>query len=309
VRYLYIGEIGYGNLGDDGCAYLVKERLGDELTLKAFSEVSPDLPLLEVVMIGGGTLLSLAGTPWMETMLMAARCAKRRVMLGTGVDPGIPWSERGIRTVKQLTDLIEIEDRGVRGPISQAALAAVGIPTTIVGDPMFLYEPPEGRKAGAVGIVPGHQGRSVGGPHFHERMCGIIRIVGNPIRYIPVWIRDVGLEQAYQRETGLGQITYPGKGFHSIAKTLGECRAVITNRMHAGIVALTMGVPAFFIAHHIKVTDLCLALSWPHYAPADDPNLATQCGEFVRDAHKHVLPWPQIEGFRRVLKEMLRRVK
>jgi len=307
VRYLYIGEIGYGNLGDDACAYLVKRILGDGLVLKSFSEFGQEM-VPDVLLIGGGTLLSMGGPSWMEILRTAAKHARRTVVLGTGIDPGIPWSEKGIRCMQELMGYVEERDRGVRGPISKAALSAIGVSSVIVGDPMFLYKPPKFRQSGRVGIVPGHQGRSVGGPHFQERMCAVINMINRPIAYIPVWIRDVGLEKAYQAETGKGAVYYPGKGLHNVAKQLAGCRAVIVNRMHAGILALVCGVPAFFVAHHVKVTDLCRALSWPHYAPASEGNLPALCAAFVEEAPQLKIPWPQIEGFRKAAGEILERV-
>lgn len=304
MRYLYVGEVGYGNLGDDACAALVRREMGNGLLIRNFSNFGQEQPP-DVLLVGGGTLLSMTDEHWMRILATGSGHAKKTAILGTGVDPGIPWNNRGVETVQHMFRHIAPEYRGVRGPISQAMLRVIGIDTKIVGDPMFLYKPPKFRRRNRVAIVPGHQGRSVGGPHFHERMCLVINAIDAPIIYVPVWIRDVGLERAYINETQRGRAYYPGASLDDTARLLGECKAVITNRMHAGLLAMICGVPAFFIAHHIKVTDLCRALNWRHYAPANEPDLPGQCAQFVRDAERLTLPWPQILGFREAIKTML----
>jgi len=309
MKWLYVGEVGYGNLGDDACAELITDLIREPIQVRALDGLTAE-DRADRLIIGGGTILSLRSTTWMKNLANVSERSGRVATVGTGVDPGIPWDMEGIALARRIFATIDPPNRGLRGPMSVAALAAVGIDETVIaGDPFCLYQPIGAIKDSIVGIIPGHQGRSVGGPHFHDRMIQAIKGIPGKVIYIPVWARDLGLERAYQTFSGRGDCRYVGPQLHLIAGLLAKCRAVIANRMHAGLLALICGTPAFFVAHHIKVTDLCLALDWPHWAPADDDDLVGKVGRFCLDWHRHTMPERQINGFASAIQGIVDRLR
>lgn len=309
MKWLYVGEVGYGNLGDDACAELISDVVREPVTVRALDGIAAE-DCADRLIIGGGTILSLRSTNWMARIADLAERCQTVATVGTGVDPGIPWDMEGIALARRIFARIAPENRGLRGPLSKAVLAAIGVEqTVIVGDPFCLYRPVSGVKDSIIGIVPGHQGRSVGGPHFHERMIETIKALPGKVVYIPVWARDLGLERAYQTFSGRGDCRYMGSDLHLIARGVASCRAVVANRMHAGLLALVCGTPAFLIAHHIKVVDLCLALGWEHWAPADDADLVGKVGRFCKEWHQHRLPEAQIAGFGREIRGIVDRMR
>ena len=151
-------------------------------------------------------------------------------------------------------------------------------------------------------LVPGYQGRTTGGPHFHERMVVLARLAakeGHRMEFHPVWLRDLDLAVAYSREVEGGVLDYAGCGVDALAGKMAGAKAVISNRMHGALLALVCGTPALFISHHSKVQDMCLALGWRWYVDAGSPRLENYALEFLE-----ALPEPpkaKLAHYRRVM--------
>lgn len=301
LKHLYIGEFGYGNLGDDVPVQLMKKVMGDTLETRSFSHLGSLGGIeLKTLIVGGGTLLDCRGSGWMRTLLELSTEFERTVLAGTGLDPGEPWTHQGIVILATLLQGIKPRDRLVRGPISKAMIkVATGLDCEIGLDPMVLYEPTMSKRGERILIVPGHQAKTVASVLYHERMINVAKqlsAVKWQVGFLPVWRRDIDLAVLYSHEVGNDSLVVNGTSFEHVVEAMTDAHVVITDRLHAGLLALILGRPALFMAHHMKAIDLCLALGWPHYlAPSGDdwPFVVSNFAE-----HAPSIPMPKLEEYR-----------
>lgn len=313
LRHLYIGEFGYGNLGDDMAVRFMTEALKDnKVVCRSFSKLG-DLSgeIFKTLIVGGGTLLDCRGSVWMRKLLELSTHAGRTALAGTGLDPGQPWTPRGRRILTGLLEGTRQGERLVRGPISVAMIKlATGIDCEVGLDPMVLFEPrlkPKGNDT--ILIVPGHQAKTVAGNLYHERM---INVTGELVRldwqvsFLPVWRRDIDLALLYSHEVGNGSLAETGTDFESIVGAMGNAHVVITDRLHAGLLALLLGRPALFMAHHVKAVDLCLALGWSHYLAPNNDEWPAAILEFVEQPSS--IPMEKLGRYRKHFQGFIRRL-
>lgn len=166
-KVLYIGWIGYKNLGDELMFDLFKEQfsaLGDTYTLDAVNIEHKYLKNVtiqeyDLIVLGGGSLLGGKGHfvhPYIINYLYDCISLNKKVMIwGSGID----WVPKSF--IEQLENDIEIplyvSDKlkqkiktvfeesvwsGIRGPLTLKILEQYGVQTShISGDPGFLLNP------------------------------------------------------------------------------------------------------------------------------------------------------------------------
>ncbi|GGP09215.1 polysaccharide pyruvyl transferase family protein [Oceanobacillus neutriphilus] len=162
---LYIGWIGYNNLGDELMFECFKEQfyqLGDDYKLdlvnneKRYLDNAP-LQSYDLIVLGGGSILSGAGYPIqpyiIEALYQALQLNKKIMIWGSGID-WVPKSylidRQGIDFIKT-NELKSIHEKlnavfnesswsGVRGPLTKQLLQQAGVKkeVAISGDPAFL---------------------------------------------------------------------------------------------------------------------------------------------------------------------------
>jgi len=288
---------------------LMGDALGDEMESRSFSALGNlDGARFESLIVGGGTLLDCRASPWMRTLFELSVMSGRTVLAGTGMDPGEPWTGKGREILTKLLEATRQGERLVRGPISAAMLkAATGIDCELGLDPMALYEPAaQPRRGEKVLIVPGYQAKTVAANLYHERMMDAarkLREVKWQVGFLPVWRRDISLALLYSHEVEGSELVSNGTGFEQIVAAMGEAHVVITDRLHAGLLALILGRPALFMAHHIKTVDLCLALAWPHYAVPRGDDWQFEVMNFAE--HPPTIPVPQLERFQKRFQKLI----
>lgn len=311
LRHLYIGEVGYGNLGDDTCAMLMQSAMGGDMEIRSFRDASVG-EQIDTLIVGGGTLLDCRGSAWMRRLAALSLEAKETVLAGTGLDPGDPWSSEGIAILGALLVGTNEGRRLVRGPLSVALIkTATGIDCQIGLDPMVLFEPRlEPRQGECILIVPGYQAKTVAGVLFHEQLIAVARqllAMNWEVQFLPVWHRDLDLALFYSHEVGNGNLATNQINLEYIAGAITDSYAVITNRLHAGLLALLLGRPALFLAHHIKAVDLCLALGWPHYVTPNGDTWGTTAVKFVE--HSEPLPMGKLAQYRKRFRAFTRSLR
>ncbi len=227
---LYLGFIGFQNLGDEVCYDAFTQRLAlmpgyqaipyDLREKPSVAEIFRRSPLRGVV-LGGGSLLQ--GTAFIEPAFEAAGMGLPMWMFGTGVDyftedyakeltSGTPQDTPQMFEDKELeTDKIKKIIRhcrfaGVRGPLTYRFLSSVagGDKVRIIGDPGLVYMP--GKDASLLGLRPGNRfvavnwGGSFGSIYGHDEVRtmagladGLRRLIDNlgyGILIYPMWEGD-----------------------------------------------------------------------------------------------------------------------
>jgi len=313
LRHLYIGEFGYGNLGDDASARLIGLAVKEEVLCRSFSALGNlSGERFKTLIVGGGTLLDCRGSSWMRQLLELSTLAGRTALAGTGLDPGQPWTPQGVKLLWGLLQATRQGERLVRGPISAAMIkVATGVNCEVGLDPMVLLEPSlELKGSDRILIVPGHQAKTVAGNLYHERMINVAKTLARvkwEVGFLPVWRRDIDLALLYAHEVGNGSLVTVGTDFESVTQAINDAHVVITDRLHAGLLALLLGRPALFMAHHIKAIDLCLALGWPHYVAPNSDTWQTNILEFVEQPP--VLPMDTLAKYRKEFQAFVRRLE
>ncbi|WP_020616167.1 polysaccharide pyruvyl transferase family protein [Paenibacillus daejeonensis] len=162
VKILYIGWVGFNNLGDELMLDVFRQRvaqMGDHYRVKAVNvepeslrRVNPQQ--VDYIVVGGGSLLSNIHTnSFLLGWLSQAQDLGAKVMIwGSGMDripatalaslreqreANLTISPQAAMTIKRVVD--RCIWTGVRGPLTQALLYQMGIPRVkISGDPAFL---------------------------------------------------------------------------------------------------------------------------------------------------------------------------
>lgn len=312
LRHLYIGEFGYGNLGDDTSVRLMESAVQEEMLCRSFSKLGDvSGERFKTLIVGGGTLLDCRGSTWMRQLLELSTLAGRTALAGTGLDPGQPWTPKGLQILTSLLEHTRQGERLVRGPISQSMISlASGIDCQVGIDPMVLFEPRLGPKeSDRILIVPGHQAKTVAGNLYYERMVSVsrnLKALNWEIGFLPVWQRDIDLALLYSHDVGNGSLVMNGTDFESVVEAIGNAHVVITDRLHAGLLALLLGRPALFMAHHVKAVDLCLALNWPHYLAPNGDTWQANIPAFVEQPS--ALPMDMLRRYRKHFQGFIRRL-
>lgn len=169
VRVLYVGWVGFGNLGDDVCRDLFVDRFrralasrGARLEVRAVTHQGISEPsLLEyrphLVVLGGGSLFTV---PYLAPLALAQKHGIPTAVWGTGIDK-LParcldellggatrltaWQDQA--TAAAFRDVVgACRWVGVRGPHTLRILRSAGCPAPplhVSGDPGLLLEPEE----------------------------------------------------------------------------------------------------------------------------------------------------------------------
>jgi hypothetical protein len=265
----YIGWLGYENLGDDVMYLAVAERLGAVplpplSSLLASHRLRPAIGRIvrqrvAVLMLGGGTQFCNRG--WRREIEGLERWTGPLPLLplGAGVDIGTHQSE----SPSAWAAIFERCDRvTVRGPRSQRHLAESGITSEIVGDTALLVEPPPRPL-----VRPGTIGINVGPvdpvPVSEARLVEIAEAVAREAStkgYEPVWIAAIPedlplLREARERAGSGGRVLESFRNPIGFAGEVAWCEAVVTAKLHVGVLAALSGVPIVSLAYEQKCAD------------------------------------------------------
>lgn len=310
-RILYIGWIGFNNLGDELLWNLFKDTCGKYFT-KDQIDITPSVPGIDLkkiesydtVILGGGSLL-LPG--YLEILQDAIRKGKSVIIWGSGLD----WIEKrnlDLLAENKLDSMeqnfkqkdIEVLDEviekalfvGVRGPLTKKAIEIMighekAKKVEIIGDPGLLLQEP------AVGIVKENLIGINWGTTFNRLYGGNEKLVekqlveaakkliqqGYKILLYTVWPTDTPYcERLYKAINDPANVVLDKKLYkeQELMKVLSKCKATINFKLHANYLSLTAKTPAIALGYRFKVFDNAALLGFQHLVISTDSTQITQ---------------------------------
>ncbi|EIT86680.1 hypothetical protein A374_03879 [Fictibacillus macauensis ZFHKF-1] len=296
-KLLYVGWIGFGNLGDE-LLYHEFKRWYRILHPEAHYEIIPSAPGIDfknllpydAVVLGGGSLV----LPGYLAILQQAYSEGKKVMIwGSGID----WLEE-----QQLAALLSEEKptsiashfsakdtqlmqeaighahyAGVRGPLTQKVLQTVGIDETlpIIGDPGLLMAAPSKvlPKEKHIGINWGTTYNRLYGGHEENvenallQVCKKLLKQGYKLTFYIVWKEDIPackrlLQKINDANATLDETLYSEE---ALMTQLSRFQMTINFKLHANLLSLTAGVPCVALGYRFKVFDLFHSLDLQNY--------------------------------------------
>ncbi len=271
----YVGWLGEGNVGDEAM-FLAHRQLFPELDFvgvpasssTALTRAAGGLPWLhcQAVCLGGGTLIGNGHFRLALENAVAGWPEAPRFTLGVGVeDPGYREGLRSgvVEELDRWRMLLErFQSVGVRGPLSQSALADLGIQSDVVGDPALALRlptrPPDDGLLGLnVGTVDDQWGLDPDA--FRRQAISLARgLLGDGWRIllVPTFSDDVAFQRALADELGQGVSVADGPlGVPEVAEQLARCQLVIAHKLHAAVLAAAVEVPAIALEYRPKCRD------------------------------------------------------
>ncbi len=298
ARVLLAGYLGSGNLGDDAIMLGLVGGLGDapvdlavlsgnpEETFRLYGmrsiprrdmkAVNAAIGECDALVFPGGSIFqdvsSVASVHYYANLVKSAKSqGKKVVLVGQGVGPLNSFlGKRMAASAFNLADAVAVRD-----PSSMAALKALGVtkPIRVTADPAFLLPPPTGHEdvqafgAGgmkSVGIAPrpfGKKGAREVVALFGE-FCRLLYGAG----VMPVLVEmdranDGPLIEAISKSQGgkipdIRKLQTPMQ----VQQRMARLDGIVAMRLHAGILAATVGVPPLMVNYDPKVTALARLL-------------------------------------------------
>lgn len=330
-RLLYIGCLGYANVGDEACWQASRRLLephlpaGWELQPRNGYDFEPTEPF-DALVLGGGTLLSHHGNLGDAALREAARRDVPFAILGTGLESldwdGPPATGAAERFLNMVSPARRI---GVRGPLSRDYLVKLGLPASrvaVVGDPGVLLEasPAPRRKAKHVAVNVGTSFGRVYGWDEQAMIESLIEFLGRVARdgwricLFPIWPRDREVQQqvADRLAEWNPRVVHEVLEAEPMIEFLGEFPRVVAMKLHVGIFATVAGTPYLPWAYRPKVEDFAASLGVQDYCVRTDAGpdrLSLAWNKLERDEQ-----WFRerqrtgVERMRRQLREFARQV-
>jgi polysaccharide pyruvyl transferase WcaK-like protein len=153
----------------------------------------------------------------------------------------------------------------VRGPLSQARLAKVGVDSIVSGDPALLaadgWVPGVEKAPGVIGINLGvhfsmteAQRRSI--VELYVSVCRELARAGHRFVLLPVWGPDVEISREVARQVGpSATVVDAHDSTPRFLATVAGCELVIAQKLHAAVLAAAVDVPTIAIEYQPKCRD------------------------------------------------------
>lgn len=328
TQILLCGYFGCGNLGDDSILVGLSESLTDldvqftmlsgapDETFRLYGMRSiPRMDLKQVqqaivesdmVVFPGGSIFqdvtSVRSAGYYNSIIQRAKKAGKRVyMLGQGVGPLRTWLGRRFATSAfNLADEIVVRDPG-----SMALLRKIGVkrPIKLGADMAFLMPPPPDQTEDTayqvggmrtVGIAPRPFGKNA--KRIRQLFADLAKMLYEA-SIIPVMVEMDHQEDGpliYEISKILGGKVPDIRGMATpmnVQQRMARMESVIAMRLHAGILAASVGVPPFMISYDPKVTALAKLLELAPAPPIDDltaPRLFENFMSFLKDRDRNI---------------------
>lgn len=297
-KILYLGWIGYNNLGDDLLWHIFRH-----LATKYFNQnevkIIPSLPSLNIsnlqpydtVVLGGGSLIA---PTYIKILYKALQLGKKVIIWGSGIDRIAEAHLKQMNTEKQTLPLTRFSGNevqmlkevfanasftGVRGPYTKKILERYGVKSEqiqIIGDPALLLQPINRleKKKNLIGINWGSTMNNIYGgseakvkKHLVNAMNQLMN-EGYEFFLYSVWKDDlVPCQKLYQQLNAPEHVFFNKKLYseQELMSELSACTLTINFKLHPNLLSLSAGTPAIALGHRFKVFDLFHSLDFAKY--------------------------------------------
>lgn len=328
AQILMAGHFGAGNVGDDAIMLGFLEGLGQsgveatvmsgtpEETFRSYGvrgiprkdkgAFASELENIDALVFAGGSIFqdvtSVKSAIFYASLVKKAKQAGKKVYLvGQGVGPLTSFfGKRAAIGAFNAADAVVVRD-----PISAQTLKDLGVrrPVSVGADLAFLLQPPPPSSGGDSSFAVADM-KSVG---VAPRMWGknskeVVACFGEfcrlmfQARYVPVLIpmdrhQDTPMIQAICDAQGgkipdLRKITSPTQ----LQARLSRMEAIVSMRLHGGILAATVGVPSLMVSYDPKVTAFAKSIDGPQALPIEGlsaQRLFENFQSFIKDRDRY----------------------
>jgi polysaccharide pyruvyl transferase WcaK-like protein len=254
--------------------------------------------------VGGGTLIHGGGkdgaNSWLDHIALRQRQGARVTFLGTGISFRENQIVESSDSVRRWTEIMrKAAYVGLRGPLSVAVAARLGVEASVFGDAAFLlYDPalvraqdriPPGREP-LFGINVGEVLKGSEQAAFEASFAKLTAHLSArfKIRIFVVNPEDYDASIRVIERSGIASDRYEivrnyrdATGF---MRQSAECEGFIGIRLHASGLAMVAGVPALLVAYLPKCVDFALPIGMEHALmelPLDDQQLIASADDVV----------------------------
>ncbi|GIO21496.1 polysaccharide pyruvyl transferase family protein [Oceanobacillus sp. J11TS1] len=298
-KVLYIGWIGFKNLGDD-LLWNIFENLSKKHLKESEMTIIPSFPSVDInnieeydlVVLGGGSLL----TPYYVGILHKALTMNKKVIIwGSGIDR---IKEQKLNMMMEgespaLNEIFSYEDAlllrevfsgasfgGVRGPLTKKALELLGVnekDIQIIGDPGVLLKSDinieKEKKEKIIGINWGTAKNNLYGnePILEKKLiniCERLKNRGYKILIYTVWKGDIpACKRLFNKINDGKNVTLDTTLYteQELISLLSTCTLTINFKLHPNLLSLAANVPYIALGYRFKAFDLSQSLNLENY--------------------------------------------
>jgi hypothetical protein len=275
-RIAYVGWNGHRNMGDEAIFEVSKRSFASYKLVDApwgsrFDRIARhrQAPTIAAGLLGGGTTVGRYRTYRLRfERWFGAYPELPAFALGVGiVDPGFERGLDGFDAEGELRAWADVLRRfevvTVRGPDSRRALAEVGIPSSVVGDPALMVGPkrlPSPREQ-LLGLNVGFSARAsnIDWDMLLPEVIAAAKVLvdrGWRVRLTPMHDSDVALSRAVARALGERvELVRRWRSLPRLLHAIGECEVLVGTKLHSVVFAAAAGVPAVSLAYEPKCLD------------------------------------------------------
>jgi hypothetical protein len=271
-RLAFIAADGAGNLGDDAMSALAQaalrpgqlERFGPRYLERRLTALRLSGPrYFSAGVLGGGTLICPAE---IERVQAAVELGIPMWAIGTGCGSSGFEMERDVDISSWAPLLKQFSYIGVRGDGSAARLAAIGIPSEVVGDLALALA--VGRRLAPVGDSPviavnlGGSPGTIAAPAFED---AVLDASVNALRpyaaggwtVVPFATApgDRPVLERLRAELNLARPVYVPASAEALIEQLAGCRLTLAMRLHSAVFSACAGVPPLSLSYREKCVE------------------------------------------------------
>ncbi|WP_066186831.1 polysaccharide pyruvyl transferase family protein [Gracilibacillus timonensis] len=304
---LYIGWIGYHNLGDELMFDLFKQQfsqLGEDYKLDTVNNEKRYLDNARIadydlIVLGGGSIISgpdqLIQPYIIETLYRALQLNKKVMIWGSGIDwvpqsyiaLDAPITWQASKELKQKTSTVFKESvwTGVRGPLTHQVLQQCGINDSIEvsGDSAFLLEKgaTKEQKENIIGVNWGTSYQNIYGYDeitLENRLASALNQLiakGYKIYFYLVWQADLDVtKRLCQKISNQQAITLDEKIYYQddLIALMDRFSFTINFKLHANYLSLAAQVPFIALGYRFKIYDFAASIDLSDMVIATDDN-------------------------------------